>query len=58
MVKLLCILSSNNLSIYNLKSLSELPPLAAPRDLDAIGAELERRAASLDSATSTESPDG
>ena len=46
------------LDYFNLKSLSELPPLAAPRDLDAIGAELERRAASLDSATSTESPDG
>jgi len=29
---------------FNLKSLSELPPLAAPRDLDAIGAELDRRA--------------
>lgn len=28
---------------FNLKSLSELPPLAALRDLDAIGAELERR---------------
>lgn len=46
------------LDYFNLKSLGELPPLAAPRDLDAIGAELERRAASLDSATSTESPDG
>ena len=44
------------LDYFNLKSLSELPPLAAPRDLDAIGAELERRAS--DSATSTESPDG
>jgi segregation and condensation protein B len=29
---------------FNLKSLSELPPLAALRDLDVIGAELERRA--------------
>ena len=38
------------LDYFNLKSLSELPPLAAPRDLDAIGAELERRvAASTDS---------
>ena len=46
------------LDYFNLKSLSELPPLAAPRDLNAIGAELERRAASMDSATSTESPDG
>ena len=44
------------LDYFNLKSLSELPPPAAPRDLDAIGAELERRAS--DSATSTESPDG
>ncbi len=45
------------LDYFNLKSLSELPPLAAPRDLDAIGAELERRAS--DSATtSTEPPDG
>ena len=44
------------LDYFNLKSLSELPPLAAPRDLDAIGAELERRAS--DSTTSTESPDG
>ncbi|MFO1372885.1 MAG: SMC-Scp complex subunit ScpB [Candidatus Competibacteraceae bacterium] len=33
------------LDYFNLKSLSELPPLAALRDLDAIGAELERRAA-------------
>lgn len=32
------------LDYFNLKSLSELPPLAAPRDLDAIGAELESRA--------------
>ena len=46
------------LDYFNLKSLSELPPLAAPRDLNAIGAELERRAASMDSATSPESPDG
>ena len=35
------------LDYFGLKSLSELPPLAAPRDLDAIGAELERRAAAL-----------
>ncbi len=33
------------LDYFGLKSLSELPPLAAPRDLDAIDAELERRAA-------------
>ena len=32
------------LDYFNLKSLSALPPLAAVRDLDAIGAELERRA--------------
>ncbi|MCP5197459.1 MAG: SMC-Scp complex subunit ScpB [Gammaproteobacteria bacterium] len=31
------------LDYFNLKSLSELPPLAAPRDLDAIGAALETR---------------
>lgn len=48
------------LDYFNLKSLSELPPLAAPRDLDAMGVDLERRIASLplDSTTSTESPDG
>ena len=48
------------LDYFNLKSLSELPPLAAARDLDAIGAELERRAVVLpaDSTTPTESPDG
>ena len=47
------------LDYFNLKSLSELPPLAAPRDLDAIGADLDRRIAvpSSDSTTSTESPD-
>jgi segregation and condensation protein B len=33
------------LDYFNLKSLSELPPLAELRDLDAIGAELERRQA-------------
>ena len=33
------------LDYFNLKSLNELPPLVASRDLDAIGAELERRAA-------------
>ncbi|MCB1778159.1 MAG: SMC-Scp complex subunit ScpB [Candidatus Competibacteraceae bacterium] len=33
------------LDYFNLKSLSELPPLAAPRDLDAIGATLNQRAA-------------
>ena len=48
------------LDYFNLKSLSELPPLAAPRDLDAIGAELERRAAVSpeDSTTLPEPPDG
>ena len=48
------------LDYFNLRSLSELPPLAAPRDLDAIGAELERRAAvpTEDSTTRTEPPDG
>ena len=48
------------LDYFNLKSLSELPPLAAPRDLDAIGAELERRAVVLaeDSTTPMEPPDG
>ncbi len=33
------------LDYFNLRSLSELPPLAALRDLDVIGAELERRQA-------------
>lgn len=48
------------LDYFNLKNLSELPPLAAARDLDAIGAELERRAVvpPTDSTTQTESPDG
>lgn len=48
------------LDYFNLKSLSELPPLATPRDLDAIGAELERRVVvpDEDSTTPTESPDG
>jgi segregation and condensation protein B len=48
------------LDYFNLKSLSELPPLAAPRDLDAIGAELERRAAvpPEDSTTPPEPLDG
>ena len=32
------------LDYFNLKSLSELPPLATPRDLNVIGAELDRRA--------------
>ena len=31
------------LDYFNLKSLSDLPPLAEPRDLDAIGAELVQR---------------
>jgi segregation and condensation protein B len=44
------------LDYFNLKSLSELPPLAVLRDLDVIGAELERRALapSGDSSSSTE----
>ena len=48
------------LDYFNLKSLSELPPLAALRDLDAIGAELDRRSigSSGDSLPSTESADG
>jgi segregation and condensation protein B len=48
------------LDYFNLKSLSELPSLVAPRDLDAIGAELERRALipPEDSTTATKSPDG
>ncbi len=47
------------LDYFNLKSLSELPPLAALRDLDATGAELERRAAALsgDSSPPTEPSD-
>lgn len=48
------------LDYFNLSSLSELPPLAAPRDLDAVGAELERRATvpAEDSAIRKEPPDG
>ncbi len=48
------------LDYFNLKSLSELPPLAALRDLDVVSAELERRAIALagDSPTPTESSDG
>ncbi len=48
------------LDYFNLKSLSELPPLVAPRDLDVIGAELDRRIAvpPSDSTTLTEPPDG
>lgn len=48
------------LDYFNLRSLSELPPLAAPRDLDAVGAELERRATvpAEDSAIRKEPPDG
>lgn len=49
------------LDYFNLKSLDELPPLAALRDLDAIGAELERRTHSAvppaDLLPSTELPD-
>jgi len=45
---------------FNLKSLSELPPLAPPRDLDAIGAELDRRAPPRceDASPEPEPPDG
>ncbi len=43
------------LDYFNLKSLSDLPPLAELRDLDAIGAELERREAEASSDTSSES---
>lgn len=39
------------LDYFNLKSLSELPPLAAARDLDTIGVELERRVALLSGGT-------
>ncbi len=48
------------LDYFNLRSLSELPPLATPRDLDAIGAELERRAVvpPEDSTTPPEPPHG
>lgn len=48
------------LDYFNLKSLSELPPLVALRDLDVIGAELDRRstASSGDSSPSTEPIDG
>ncbi len=48
------------LDYFNLKSLSELPPLAAPRDLGVIGAELERQVIvpPEDSPTRTEPPDG
>ncbi|HRC71231.1 MAG TPA: SMC-Scp complex subunit ScpB [Candidatus Competibacter sp.] len=47
------------LDYFNLKSLSELPALAAGRDLDAIGAILERRASapSNDSLLSAEPSD-
>lgn len=37
------------LDYFNLKSLSDLPPLAELRDLDAIGAELEQREESVKS---------
>ncbi len=40
------------LDYFNLKSLSDLPPLAERRDLDAIGAELERREALVASPSS------
>ncbi len=48
------------LDYFNLKSLSDLPPLAALRDLEVIGAELERRTTAPpgDSLPSTESFDG
>ena len=45
------------LDYFNLKSLGDLPPLAAPRDLAAIGAALEERTALPDSSPQTEFPD-
>ena len=42
------------LDYFNLTSLSDLPPLAELRDLDAIGAELERREAETPPATRSE----
>ncbi len=50
------------LDYFNLKNLGDLPPLAAPRDLAAIGAALEDRtdppaASSADSSPQTEFPD-
>jgi segregation and condensation protein B len=41
------------LDYFNLKSLGELPPLAELRDLDAIGAELERRQTSTEPTSGT-----
>jgi segregation and condensation protein B len=41
------------LDYFNLRSLGDLPPLAALRDLDAIGAELERRQASTEPTSGT-----
>ncbi|MBE2294424.1 MAG: SMC-Scp complex subunit ScpB [Phycisphaerales bacterium] len=47
------------LDYFNLKSLSELPPLTAPRDPNLVGLDLERRitTSSGSSTTRTESPD-
>lgn len=46
------------LDYFNLGSLSELPPLAAPRDLEAIGAALEERSTQPPASSSqTEFPD-
>jgi segregation and condensation protein B len=45
------------LDYFNLKSLGDLPPLAAPRDLAAIGAALEERTALPDSSPQPELPD-
>jgi len=42
------------LDYFNLKSLSDLPPLAAMRDLDTIGAELERRETAANTALDTQ----
>lgn len=44
------------LDYFNLTSLSDLPPLAEPRDLDAIGAELERREALIASPSAVATP--
>ncbi len=41
------------LDYFNLQSLGELPPLAELRDLDAIGAELERRQTSTEPTSGT-----
>ena len=43
------------LDYFNLKNLAELPPLAAIRDLDLIGAELESRRVAAEPPTSAAS---